>query len=278
MVQNPLDFTKDSVAGATTMTSDQSLTTSGNPYEGPELNDGKTPQGRSVVGTLLKLGGLAAIVVVIIELLPNVGHGPSASRRTQCKNNLKQIALALHNYHDVYESFPPAYTVDENGNRLHSWRTLILPYLEQQQLYSTIDLSKSWQHPANAEALKSFPTVYRCLSGELPEHHTPYLGLVGESLCFHPTRGRSLSEITDGTSNTLIVMEVALQNSVPWMSPQDADEQMFLSLNKDDEVAHMGGVQAALADGSVRFLSATMATETRRAIISINGNETVGEF
>jgi prepilin-type processing-associated H-X9-DG protein len=62
------------------------------------------------------------------------------------------------------------------------------------------------------------------------------------------------------------------------MSPQDADEQMFLSLNKDDEVAHMGGVQAALADGSVRFLSATMATETRRAIISINGNETVGEF
>lgn len=264
------------------MTSDQSLTTSGNPYEGPELKDGKPPQGRSGFGTVLKLGGLAAIGVVIIGLfLPNLLRGThvrEAARRTQCKNNLKQIALALHNYHDVYESFPPAYTVDENGNRLHSWRTLILPYLEQQQLYSTIDLSKSWQHPANAEALKSFPTVYRCLSGELPEHHTPYLGLVGESLCFHPTRGRSLSEITDGTSNTLIVMEVALQNSVPWMSPQAADEQMFLSLNKDDEVAHMGGVQAALADGSVRFLSATMTTETRRAIISINGNETVGEF
>ena len=73
-------------------------------------------------------------------------------------------------------------------------------------------------------------------------------------------------------------MEVALKNSVPWMSPQDADDQMFLSLNKDDEVAHMGGIQAALADGSVRFLSADLAAETRRALISINGKEIVGEF
>jgi hypothetical protein len=260
------------------MASDQSLTASGNPYEGSELNDGKTPQGRSVIGTLLKLGGLVAIVVVIIALFPPVHRGREAGRRTQCKNNLKQIGLALHNYHDVYESFPPAYTVDDNGNRLHSWRTLILPYLEHSPLYDTIDLSKPWDDPVNTEAFKTTPYAYRCPSFNLPEFHTTYLALVGESLCFDPTRGRSLSEITDGTSNTLIVMEVALKNSVPWMSPQDADDQMFLSLNKDDEVAHMGGIQAALADGSVRFLSADLAAETRRALISINGKEIVGEF
>ncbi|MEZ6144785.1 MAG: DUF1559 domain-containing protein [Planctomycetaceae bacterium] len=54
---------------------------------------------------------------------------PRSSRHLQCKNNLKQIMLALHNYHDDFGTFPPAYTVDENGKRMHSWRTLIWPYL-----------------------------------------------------------------------------------------------------------------------------------------------------
>jgi len=251
-----------------------------NPYSTPALFTELPQPARSLLKPLLKVLGLLGIVILIISLLPPVFRSGTreAARRTQCKNNLKQIGLALYNYHDDYESFPPAYTVDENGNRLHSWRTLILPYLEQQELYSRIDLSKSWQHPSNAEAFKKVPTVYRCPSADLTEHHTTYLCLVGESLCFHPTRGRSISELTDGTSNTLMVMEVALKNSVPWMSPQDADEQMFLSLSKDDKVAHTGGIQAALSDGSVRFLSADLASETRRALISINGNETVGEF
>jgi len=225
-------------------------------------------------------------VAVIIALFPPVHRGREPARRTLCKNNLKQIALALHNYHDDYEALPPAYTVDENGNRLHSWRTLILPYLEQQNLYDleqqnlsdNIDLSKPWNDPVNAEALNNAPAIYRCPSANLPDGHTNYLGLVGESLCFHPTRGRTFSEITDGTVNTLMVMEVPQKNSVLWMSPQDADEQMFLSLNKDDKVAHSGGIQAAFADGSARFLSADLAAETRRAIMSINGNESVGEF
>ena len=264
------------------MTSDQTLTSTGNPYEGPELKDGKSPEGRSVIGTLFKLFGLAAIGVVIIGLfLPNLLRGThvrEAGRRTQCKINLKQIALALHNYHDVYESFPPAYTVDENGNRLHSWRTLILPYLEQQNLYASINLSKPWDDPLNAKALKNAPAIYRCPGADLPAGHTNYLGLAGESLCFHPTRGRTFAEITDGTMNTVMVMEVPQKNSVPWMSPKDADEQVFLSLSTDDELQHTGGINAALMDGSVRFLSATMANEIRRAILSINGNETVREF
>lgn len=251
-----------------------------NPYSTPApITDVPQPP-RSLLKIFLKVAALLGIVILIISLFPPVIRSGTreAGRRTLCKNNLKQIGLALHNYHDHYESFPPAYTVDENGNRLHSWRTLILPYLEQQELYSRIDLSKSWQHSSNAEAFKKVPTVYRCPSADLTEHHTTYLCLVGESLCFHPTRGRSISELTDGTSNTLMVMEVAQKNSVPWMSPQDADEQMFLSLNKDDKVAHTGGIQAALADGSVRFLSADLASETRRALISINGNEPLGEF
>ena len=75
-----------------------------------------------------------------------------------------------------------------------------------------------------------------------------------------------------------MVMEVTLKDSVPWMSPQDADEQMFLSLSKEDKLQHTGGTQTALVDGSARFIAADSAPETRRALVSINGNEPLGEF
>lgn len=82
----------------------------------------------------------------------------------QCRA-LENIALALHNYaaknHGV---LPPTYTVDSAGKPLHSWRTLILPYIDYQDLYKKIDLSKSWNDPANAEVFKAHVKVYHCPS------------------------------------------------------------------------------------------------------------------
>ncbi len=66
-------------------------------------------------------------------LLPAVQAAREAARRVQCSNNLKQIGLALHNYNAAYKSLPPPYTVDANGQKLHSWRTLILPFIEQKR-------------------------------------------------------------------------------------------------------------------------------------------------
>lgn len=229
--------------------------------------------------TFLKIGVYGGITVILIGLFfPNMNRGREVGRRTQCKNNLKQIALALYNYHDVYDVFPPAYTVDENGQRLHSWRTLILPWMEQDELYKKIDLSKSWDHPVNAEAFKTTPHNIRCPGTDVPNDFTTYLAVVGENACFHPTKPRAISEITDGTSNTIMVIEVPVKQAVHWMSPHDADEQTVLNISLDDKLAHTGGVQSAFADGSARFLSMTMAPETRRAVISINGKEVVGEF
>ncbi len=100
-----------------------------NPYSGPILPTVAQPRKRSF---LSGCGGIIAIIgigLVLLVLLMPFSRGREAPRRTQCKNNLKQIGLAFHNYHDDHGVFPPAYTVDENGTRLHSWRTLILPYL-----------------------------------------------------------------------------------------------------------------------------------------------------
>lgn len=102
----------------------------------PEIsNDDATPKPRSRFGWMDLLGVALLLAGTIYLLRPAHVHSHEARRRLQCKYNLKQIGLALHYYHDKYEEFPPAYTVDEHGKPLHSWRTLILPFMDQEPLY-----------------------------------------------------------------------------------------------------------------------------------------------
>ncbi len=251
-----------------------------NPFSVPESSEAGPPQRTSVVYSVLKLFGLAIVgLVVLAMLLPfNRGrHVAEAARRTQCRNNLKQIGLALYNYHDVYQSLPPAYTVDAAGKPLHSWRTLILPYLEQQALYRTIDLSRPWNDPVNRIALETNIETYRCPSSKTPVNHTTYLGVSSPESVFFEAEARQLSSIEDGTPNTLMVVEVAQDLAVPWMSPQDA-VALLQNVDEQSDFAHTGGFQATLADGSVRFISSTIDTDMLRALTTINGGETVGEF
>ena len=219
------------------------------------------------------IAGLAYLL-----LLPATRTPREASRRSQCKNNLKQIGLTLHNYHDVYQAFPPAYTVDANGKPLHSWRTLILPFVEQQALYDKIDLSKPWDDPANAEAFKTCPHAYRCPSATGPGDQTTYLAIVGPQGCLYPDKPRPLSEITDNHSETLMVVEVPVANAVPWMAPQDADERLLLSFGEKTQWQHTGGIHGLLADGAVRFLSMNTAPATLKGLCTVAGNETIGDF
>src|SRR5262249_51846003 len=129
--------------------------------------------------TLLELLVVVAIIGILIALLlPVTRSAGPAARRSQCVYNLKQIGLALYHYEQAHKALPPAYTVDESGRPLHSWRTLILPYLEQESLYQTIDLAKPWNDPANAKALKTIPSVFRCPEMAGPQNTTTYLAIV----------------------------------------------------------------------------------------------------
>ena len=97
-------------------------------------------------------------------------HGPTAltapfaenAARSQCINNLKQIGLAMHNYHAMHKTFPPAYTVDKAGKPLLSWRVLILPYLEQDALYKEFHLDEPWDSEHNRALIDRMPATYRC--------------------------------------------------------------------------------------------------------------------
>ena len=227
-------------------------------------------QGFTLVELLVVLG---IIAVLIALLLPTVRFSTAAGRRSDCSNNLKQIALALRAYEARFHALPPAYTVDADGKPLHSWRTLILPFLEQIALYKKIDLSKPWDDPANAEAFQAFVGVYRCKSGVFPPSHTTYLAIVAPDACLRPGEPRSLSEITDDHAKTLLVIEVDPEHAVPWMAPTDADADVLLGFNRETAFAHPGGFTAAFVDGSVRFLSADLPADERRALVSIAGHD-----
>lgn len=214
---------------------------------------------------------LAIIVVLIALLLPAVRRDARpAARATQCRFNMERIGLALHQYHDVYGSFPPAYTVDSNGRRLHSWRTLILPHLDQMNVYNAIDLSKPWNDSANDTAYETTIPAYTCPSVEdLPPGYTTYLGLVGQDCCFPPKGSRTLSEFAH-TSTTLAAIEVPTEGAVHWMEPQDTDEDLFMTLGDSIEYVHSYAMLALCADGGAISVAPDMTPMERRNLLSVS--------
>jgi type II secretory pathway pseudopilin PulG len=240
----------------------------------PEFNDASPKAHPRRPFTLVEFLVVLGIIAVLISLvLPATRSARPAARRAQCVNNLKQIALALHNYEQTHNALPPAYTVDANGRPLHSWRTLILPYLEQGPLYETIDLTKPWDDPANARALGTSLPVFRCPESVRPGNTTTYLAIVGPDGCLLPKIPRRLAEIKDAHESTLMVIEAGRENAVPWMAPVDADEILVLSLGPETRLHHAGGTNACFVAGNVNFLKASTPAKVRRAMMSIAGSD-----
>jgi prepilin-type processing-associated H-X9-DG protein len=231
-----------------------------------------------VVGLFLCGGVLVAL------LLPAVQSAREAGRRAQCSNNLKQIGLAMHNYHDTKNEFPPAYTTNAAGQPLHSWRVLILPYLEASPLYDRFVLSEPWDSAANRDLVAHMPPAYSCPStaGTAGSQTTSYVVVQGPETIFDADKPCKISSITDGTSNTILVIEAPHAN-IPWTEPRDLDfAELSLVINGgagSPHSDHPGGVNVLMADGSVRFISKGLPPETLRALLTKAGNEPImGSF
>lgn len=191
---------------------------------------------------------------------------------------LHPIGLALHLYHDTWHTFPPAYTVDAEGRRLHSWRVLLLPYLDRNDVYEKIDLNKPWDDPVHSELRKTAIAPFICPSNPSLPSRTSYLAVVGDELAFTGEHPQKISDFTDGAGETITVIEVSEGQSIEWMDPHDADEPMFLSFVQTEKTSHTGGGHVLLADGAVRFVSSKTPVETRRALLTRSAHDSVGEF
>ena len=215
-----------------------------------------------------QLGAMAAM------LLPAVQSARTAAKRAQATNNMKQIMLALHNYHDTFGSFPPSVLLGPDGKTKYSWRVAILPFVEHAELYEKYRRNEPWDSPHNKALLSEMPPVFRNPNDSTASTSTSYFGFVGNQTAFgdSPGEGNNIRSFLDGTSNTIMVVET--KREVPWSKPED------ISYSDSDEIAELGGwfdggFIAGLADGSARFFSESLMEKTLRNLIKRDDRQVV---
>ena len=207
---------------------------------------------------------------------PLLKQARDAASRSQGANNLKQIALAMHSYYDVNKGFPTMATYDKKGTALLSWRVHILPYLEQTHVYQQFKLDEPWDSEHNKKLIPLMPEVYKApyatkaaMNGE-----TVYLLPVGPTTIFPGKKGIKFQDITDGTSNTILIVEAAEKSAVIWTKPDD------WKFNPQDPLAGLvdsarKSFTVAIADGSVRSLPTNIDPKTLAALFTRGGGEVV---
>jgi hypothetical protein len=187
--------------------------------------------------------------------------------------------LAVVNYHDVHGHFPPAYLADAEGRPMHSWRILILPYMEQQELYEQYDFSQPWDGPDNRRLADRMPRIYAFH----PTYHaglttTNYLAVVGKNTVWPENAGRTSEEITDPHGQTILLVENQGAD-VHWMEPRDLpwDTMSF-------SVPSAAGISSpyidsavVMADGRVVRLKNNLDPQVLRAMLTVQGGEQLRE-
>ncbi|ADG69637.1 protein of unknown function DUF1559 [Planctopirus limnophila DSM 3776] len=302
--------------------------------------------------TLIELLVVIAIIAILIALLlPAVQQAREAARRSQCRNNLKQIGLALHNYHDNYNAFPPgalamnvttgvAYKLgDAEPSRSNvgggwGWSTFILPFIDQAPLYSSLNPNGN-NFPLNPTALtRTILPVYICPSEASPnivraqalggdgisDGHAKlsYPAIWGSTTVnyvdtrsgvnkgiFAYNSATRIRDVTDGTSNTLMVTERLYDGGDSetrrggiWagrssgatnansgnkysnlVRAENLPDWLIKGTNNNAPTSfHTGGVHFVMADGSVRFLSENTDGNTYQRLGQMADGQVLGEF
>ena len=179
-------------------------------------------------------------------------------------NRLKEIGIAMQAYFDVHKTYPGPAIFSREGKPLLSWRVALLPFLDQDNLYKQFHLDEPWDSDHNLNLLAQMPVVYRG-SGVKDNPATPFQGFVGPGTMFEGPKGLSYSDIPDGTSNTILVVEAA--TPVPWTKPED------LPYSATGKIPELGSASADIAyalfaDGNVHALKQQFDSDALRIAIT----------
>jgi hypothetical protein len=206
--------------------------------------------------------------------IPAFGAAKEAFRRSECSDNFHQIALAMLLYEREHGTLPPAWTEDDEGNRLHSWRVLLLPYLGQEELYQKIRLEEPWDSEHNRRFHEAAIPFYQCPSAKLKTGETTYEAVVGPETAFPGAKGRKLESLGPFYYNAILVVDS--RTSGNWMSPETAIDAQTAYRNgingahaaslaatskRSMSSTRPGGMNAALSNGSALFFSETIDRE-----------------
>ena len=202
---------------------------------------------------------------------------PAAASMNISRNHLKEIGLAMHNYHDVHNQFP-AYSKSESGRPLLSWRVHLLPYLENAELYKEFHLDEPWDSEHNKTLIERMPQVFKSpgVKSSKPGM-TTYQTVMGEDMLFEPNGGKaSFRDVTDGTSNTVMALDASPEFETIWTKPGD----MMPDLAKMRTALHgrfQSGGLVLIADGSVRKLRDDIDDAMLMNLFVRNDGNVIGE-
>ena len=237
------------------------------------LKDAKYATEVNVARATVKVPGDLPFAMAYLAMKRKV---TGAAGRAQSTNNLKQIGIALHNYAEVHGALPPAAVCDKTGKPVLSWRVLILPYLEQNNLYKEFKLDEPWDSEHNKKLIVKIPKTYILPDSPTAKaNETHYRVFVGNGAAFDYLKGPKFAEFTDGTSNTILV--ATAKDAVPWTKPDE------LAFEPDKDMATLLGFFAGdvcmvgFADGSVRALSKKLSKATLHGAITKAGGEVLGD-
>jgi hypothetical protein len=253
-------------------------------------------RGMAVAGIILGVLGVLCTVPVL-GIIPAYYSVRTATTKIQSKNNLKQLAIAMHNYNDIYGRLPPSVVYDRNGTPLYSWRVLVLPFIEEEALYKQFRLDEPWDSPNNKPLLARMPKTF-VTPGTTPKepYATFYQVFDGPGAAFDSDKGKGLrpfplagndrtgqpagmeggvpsripATFPDGMSRTFLVVEAG--EAVPWSKPGD------VRWDPNGPLPKLGGIyggdfHAAMADAYVRYVPKSTPERAVRAAITASGNE-----
>ena len=219
---------------------------------------------------------------------------PNTALRVQISLPKKRLRAvndyALQSYHQTFKSFPPAYVADKNGKPIHSWRVLILPYLEYNSLYRQYDFKEPWDGPHNRKLLSARPRTYVCPSDKEAWSKgtsiTNYVAVVGSKTAWpgRQSKSRDDSDLRDNASSTILLTEV-VNAGIHWTEPRDLSLSAMLDSNSSAVTVsskhsyHNGFIyqdtpaaNVALVDGSARYmLFGQMPAKRLKRLFTVGG-------
>lgn len=252
---------------------------------------------------LLNLADQSAEMEQVLRLaITPLQAARTAAGRRQSMDNLKHLALAMHNYHDRYGRLPPQAIRGKDGKALLSWRVAILPYLEAESLYKQFHLDEPWDSEHNKQLVAQMPAVFASpfLGGErraqgltsyfVPLKQPPPAVAISpaddakkpaqrskDEMIFDILQGAKLQQITDGTSNTILVLEANRQSAVTWTKPDDLvmeQSDLFRNLRGQPN----DGFCSSFGDGHAQFLKDRIDANTFWRLLLMNDGQPIGEI
>jgi hypothetical protein len=222
----------------------------------------------------------------VVVLLVAAGCAPAAlivypkvandRRDRACKSNLQRLGAALHAYHELYDSFPPAYVLGEKGEHWHSWRVLLLPQLGHAELFAQYRFDEPWNGPHNRKLLDQMPEVYGCPADrDRDKGLTNYFALVGTQTMWPEQYATAYRQIRDGTSSTVCLIE-SVDEGIAWLEPRDlnyAEMRKRFRSNPRPLLKHTAGMQVLMASGDVLTISRDAEAKLFRMLSTARSGE-----